>query len=490
MLSLVCAQGYPSIAGYKPGSDVTQHSYLDLDQQEMEEHLSNSEWMKAKEIYSKGGNSGARAVLAVSALASAVPKATKVTQGEGITGYFKSAADAGATSVTITYTSTCKEGGTATPDIGGCFSTSGGSLKLEDDTDVGSPLSVANSYRTLAGFSTAAEGKMAGQEFFAPFHAYYDHGDYAHRQVTAALDGTFPTSADTSARDQFVKKTTAYMSVWMYAIREMEDAIIDCSVGCSNCNDDPVHAWDEAVAFYAGSLEGEAVGGSSSGKFPYRLAIKRCNNFGTCGNSGAGVNTEIFEHFELGKTKLSEGKCFEVIPIKRRIVQLMSVPLVQGALRYAYKVSETSGGDKKKEKAEGAVFTASILPLVAVCNADAAKTINDNMIYNATSPSWTAVKAAFEMTYSCLGITCAQVGALDQCTAPSQNCEACSDSPAPAPTPAPTPTPVPCPAAESQPPVYLVVGVTALLVGAVVYFTTANREPQNQGAVGQELVTA
>jgi hypothetical protein len=37
------------------------------------------------------------------------------------------------------------------------------------------------------------------------------------------------------------------MSVWMYAIREFEDALDDCQEGCTieNCNDDPVQAWDE-----------------------------------------------------------------------------------------------------------------------------------------------------------------------------------------------------------------------------------------------------
>lgn len=37
------------------------------------------------------------------------------------------------------------------------------------------------------------------------------------------------------------------MNVWMYAIRELEDALDDCNEGCTieNCNDDPVKAWDE-----------------------------------------------------------------------------------------------------------------------------------------------------------------------------------------------------------------------------------------------------
>ena len=196
-----------------------------------------------------------------------------------------------------------------------------------------------------------------------------------------------------AARIDAVKKGTAYMHVWMYAIGEFENAIDDCetckagvtasppapcsdsctdvvgpfasnpagpstcaaasvaipafkdlcdggrnanwpgSVTCQQtcadvghnyadppcCTSQPpsappaapticnehaastvsVHAWDEGVAFYTGSLEGAAYGGSGDGKLLYRLAEKRCANFGTCSTehptSGTSqVNTELF----------------------------------------------------------------------------------------------------------------------------------------------------------------------------------------------------
>jgi hypothetical protein len=48
-----------------------------------------------------------------------------------------------------------------------------------------------------------------------------------------------------------IKKGTAFMNVWMYTLRELEDALDDCQEGCNieNCNDDPVHAWDEGGKF-------------------------------------------------------------------------------------------------------------------------------------------------------------------------------------------------------------------------------------------------
>ena len=121
---------------------------------------------------------------------------------------------------------------------------------------------------------------------FMKFKAYYGVDDYADHWVTKALDGaktefTGPASntdfsvADDAMRVQVIKKGTAYMNVWMYVIREFEDAIDDCDNSCIACNDDPVHAWDEGVAFYAGSLAADTPN-AAGGSLIWALAEKRC----------------------------------------------------------------------------------------------------------------------------------------------------------------------------------------------------------------------
>jgi len=389
---------------------------IDLDQKEMETHLKKTppDFTAASNIYTLGANSGGYAQFTVTALTAALAKGAAVTQAGNAAakGYVKSSAAVGATTLKVTHSSMCKKGGSSSPVITDCFKVAG--ILTVGGAAIGSPSALTNKYRTLAGFSTAAQAKMAGQEFYAAYKAYYPTGDYADKFVTAALAGTAPfVGKDAVTRVECAKKGSAYQNVWMYVIREMEDAIMDCTSGCINCNDDPVHAWDEYVAFYAGSLEGPS--GSDSGKLVYRLAEKRCKNFGTCTGAGgkSAVNTDIVAQSTLGKLALTGGRCVEVIPIKRRIVALMSVPLVQGALRYAYKVNKMAGGSK--EIAEGAAFSAAILPLVAQCSASAAKLISDNMKIDATSPmksGFAAVKKAFESTYACMHITCKDVGGL------------------------------------------------------------------------------
>jgi hypothetical protein len=250
---------------------------------------------------------------------------------------------------------------------------------------------------------------------------------------------------------QIIKKGTAYMNAYMYAIREFEDAIDDCKAGCTteqlsddNCNTESVnavHAWDEGVAFYTGSKEG--VDGSGSGKLFYNLADKRGKDFktltGTDGLKGtSSVNDKLFKEMDVGQYKLLLGHCEAVRPVVRKMVAQMAVPLIQGTLRYAYKVDKLSGG--AKEKAEGAVFAAAVVPRVAYCSAADATTIMTNMKLGAASTTFASVKTAFENNYACMNVTCADVGGL-WLSAESKyyaGAERCSDaSTAVSPTPSP-----------------------------------------------------
>ena len=193
------------------------------------------------------------------------------------------------------------------------------------------------------------------------------------------------------------------MNVWMYVIREMEDALEDCDSGCQplddDCNSDPVHAWDEAVAFYAGSLEG--MDGSGPGHLLYALADKRCINFRTCGDLAdtdmgtSHVNLEIIRNFEDGLREILSGQCDAARKNKERIEQLMAVPLIQGTLRYAYKRDLEYQIDDQKAEAEGAAFAAAVLPLVHACSASDAETIYTNMGVGSVNTAFHKVKRAF-----------------------------------------------------------------------------------------------
>jgi hypothetical protein len=90
------------------------------------------------------------------------------------------------------------------------------------------------------------------------------------------------------------------------------------------------------------------------------------------------------------------------------IIHEMSVPLIQGALRYVYLVG--SGG-RSKQKAEGWAFTAAILPQIHACDANAAATIKAAMIYTSSEvPDIALLFKTFRSVYECMGVTCADIG--------------------------------------------------------------------------------
>merc|ERR1740133_216773 len=412
-----CTHASATIAGYFPGSDVTQHNALDGDQAAMQTALKIPDFTAATTAYATGGSSTSK-----------------------------------------------------------------------------------GKFRTLQGFSTKAKGKMyegcpgCPYKHYKMFYDYYSDFDYADKWVSAALGGTDMTftsgkfgpnnfaTMHTDARVEAAKKGSAYMHVWMYAIREFEDAIDDCTSCTSNCNtfstnSGSVHAWDEGVAFYTGSLEGTAQGGNTGGTMVYRLAEKRCANFRTCGAAGGAtpgiliLTSEIFKEggsFAKGSELLQQGHCHKVRPVVEQVVSIMTVPLVQGTLRYAYKVGNVPTDRTAKNAAEGSTFAAAVLPMVNYCNAASATIVANHMKFglpfdkttgkcttmndagfctSGTLPDFAAVKSALEAVYPCFGITCAHVGALNsvldkdvataaKCTDPTTSVVAWTAPPAP---PAPTP---------------------------------------------------
>jgi hypothetical protein len=244
----------------------------------------------------------------------------------------------------------------------------------------------------------------------------------------------------------------------MYAIREFEDAIDDCTLGDVSANPlsrGDVHAWDEGVAFYVGgqvlasSFYDTSTGAELSPPtkyLAYTLGNKRCINFKTCGRNGdlvageAYINFELWKEFGDGRDILLSGNCAGAVPIKNRIMQLMSVPLVQGSLRYSW---YCRNGQTCTAKAIGelAAFAAAILPQVHNCSATAAATIataaNPSSYTCASSGScsgsnndFSAVKKAFESCYPTMGMTCAMVGGLydKNNLAYYENTSPCSDS--------------------------------------------------------------
>merc|ERR1712070_1144416 len=400
-----------------PGSLVTDHCAIDLDQKEIEEQVAkgtNDSFENAMKIYKNGGNSKSYAQITLTpALTRDLSKGTSImgknADGVEVAGMSYSQYSSGDKVIKVQYTTNSIQSSYVGCQVGalvsgvnteGCFAETG--IMNIDGTDYNYVYSVSDDNRngrTIAGFSENAKDKMrvgckgCPYEDFLYFHDYYGTDTYA---------------------DEWIKKGTAYMNVFMYVIREFEDALDDCEKSCILCNDDAVHAWDEGVCFYTGSIEGQD--GLTSGKLLHQLADKRCQNYKTCGPEGgelegtSALNYELFDLFALGNYQLQSGNCPAARQTTKLITELMYIPLIQGTMRYAYKVDKLSG--MEKEAAEGAVFAAAVLPRIHAASESAAATIYDNMKVGATSTSYSDVKNAFESVYPDLGISCKDIGGL------------------------------------------------------------------------------
>ena len=199
----------------------------------------------------------------------------------------------------------------------------------------------------------------------------------------------------------------------MYVFRELWHAIYLCQTDvCAedSCfNEAAVHEIDEAVAFYTGSLEG--TDGSGTGVLTYGLAEKRCAQFGTCASSSnAQANIDAFEVFNMLSTNIVDEDCDSAQTNTDRLIQIASIPLFQGILKYAYATGEMKEEGDAAE-AEGATFAFLALPMIHACSADDAATIYENLkTGQKNTASFAAVKAALENNYECLGITAADIG--------------------------------------------------------------------------------
>ena len=356
-----------------PASDVVPHSKIDLDMEEIVSAVGNNDITEAIRIYTSGGGG-----------------------------------KCSATDIQTTVTTDSCYGHATTDSKGNSVKGSSGDV------------------RTIKGFATSGEAKMTKWTTYPVYKAYYNDFNYADTFITNAATHTNANGDDSQFRQQMIKKGAAYMAVWMYVLHEFEDAIADCTTGDVTANDDSVHAWDEGWAFYAGSAVG--TDGADSGDLLYGLANSRCKNFGTCASGATGLanaNSKALAAAIAGRDDITTAKCTGGVAQLKILTEQMTIPLVQGTLKYAWEADPAMTGSAcagqsgtfdascSKAWAEGWTFAAAILPQLNACSAAAAKTVKDNLDASLAAPmagGLAAVKAAIEGCYPSMGITCPEVG--------------------------------------------------------------------------------
>uniref|UniRef100_A0A6U5LJW9 Uncharacterized protein n=2 Tax=Corethron hystrix TaxID=216773 RepID=A0A6U5LJW9_9STRA len=439
------AQAYTSIAGYYPGSDVTDHLNLDLDQKDLETNLSlltEGCLTRGKDIYENGGHSMSIAYLKldsdfdVNSIASGTLFTGSTNAGQIVLARkYDGNLEAGILKLQyeVSGQSPCYVGGLNVKDFSGCFVAVG---TVTDGTNTLSytyDMTTKNmNGRTLSGLSSVLNVDMANEANFKIFETYYGRADYSYHWVTSAFEGTSTnftrgnadfTNYSLIGKTEAIKKGSVHMGVGHYALHEFENALKLCELDVDSRELSRAR-WDEGVALYTGSMEG-TEGTDRQGKFPYTLAEKRCENFKTCGdgadssddNVKSWVNINLMAQFRRGKSALFQKDCDGAQAALDNISSLIYIPLIQSTLRYAYMAQLLQGdnsdqNEQDKVKAEGAVFAAAVLPKVYAIDPDAAEIIYANMKTGATETVFSEVKDAFESVYHGFRINCNQIGGL------------------------------------------------------------------------------
>ena len=177
----------------------------------------------------------------------------------------------------------------------------------------------------------------------------------------------------------------------MYVLHKLEDTVAECYSG----DEDASNEWDEGWAIYAGSMVAATAAdaarsstASQEGTLIWELAEKRGSDFGTLDSTGpATVNVNLLAKFIMGRDLIIDAKCAEAESLVDPIRAQMTVPLVQGTLKYAYKADPANAGGScvadagknamtasdgcVKSWAEGWAFAAAVLPQVHQCSASA-----------------------------------------------------------------------------------------------------------------------
>ena len=323
----------------------------------------------------------------------------------------------------------------------------------------------SDSIRTLKGFATknyntaklrGTDGGNYGEQLPPIYACYWNDWTWADSFVTNSY-----SNVKDNGRAELMKKGANYQAVWMYVLHELEDAIGDCYAGDITANDatptgGAPHAWDEGWAFYAGSLiaataadAAKSSTASQEGTLIWELSEKRGADFGTLDTTGPSkANVGLVADFIDGRDKIIAANCAGAEPVIDKIITKMTIPLIQGTIKYAWKADPANAGDCSadagktaltasdncvKSWTEGWAFAAALLPQLDQCDPEVASVVRHNLDAGATGPmqcGFATVKTAIESCYTKLGVTCADIGAFQSSTGVYAGADACTTIPA------------------------------------------------------------
>jgi len=264
---------------------------------------------------------------------------------------------------------------------------------------------------------------VAGQ--FDLFTKYYgndtSYGNTMMRKIFQKSEEPFK-SASTNQLAELGMGTLKYVVMYMSVLQKLFQAVETCTAGGNNALAQSTRLWDEGVAFYVGSMEGSAEGGTvEGGQLLFSTARETCIYFGQCTDVQqlqAQVNMEIMSAITSVSLELtSTSECEQAQQkLEEVIVPNLQIPLIQGTLLYATKAEKLPAGTSNGDLGASHAFSRSILPLVATVSTTSADVIDGAMKFQLdTKPVPDAVRVFDALADSLPGMepNCSDIGIFD-----------------------------------------------------------------------------
>ncbi|VEU41835.1 unnamed protein product [Pseudo-nitzschia multistriata] len=259
--------------------------------------------------------------------------------------------------------------------------------------------------------------------YFSLYSDYYGDGSFLDERINNILkrgDVFYPDSIEQIRKG--VTSLLEYVVMFLAIADSMKYAVVECSNG----NQEVARKYVDAGAmFYIGSMEGVDINSSrfQNGKSLFAMAHDMCTIFGTCVDNGndagsAAVNELIIASFTIAVDNIESLDCAEVASlVDTTILPAISVPLIQGVLKYASSNENLPVGTDDADLAVGDALSRGILPLVNDVSPKSADTIKSQMEYQLTTQpvekGFESVVNAFRgETLSLMGIDCFDIGVL------------------------------------------------------------------------------
>lgn len=259
---------------------------------------------------------------------------------------------------------------------------------------------------------------MKDNPFYHMFrYAFWDLGYNREGEDDGSFDGSPVESyADTVVQDLFALHLPAIesdaalvMNVWMASVNGVFEAMAKCR---AHDSDSAIAALDKAAALWVGANQEE--GSNEKGHLLYNLAENAGERFDQDGGETE-VNTKVMNGFVELQMAFQGGSCEDksASPIRYAALRstvywltgIMTVPLVQNLIHHTVNI-ENEGGSNMVE-----LYSLGIIPRVANCDPRSYEyllkldVLNDLRVEDEDK----AIEA-IQRVYSCLGLTCQDVG--------------------------------------------------------------------------------